>query len=73
MLGINYFLFTIVLQYWLNWNTFAIFIGLMELIRDLKIEKVKITDIYEPTYFSDTGAFDFGSLLAFRENKRCVF
>ncbi|XP_014477569.1 PREDICTED: hydrocephalus-inducing protein homolog [Dinoponera quadriceps] len=34
-----------------------------------KVEKVKIADIHDPAYFSDIGAYDFGSLLAFREDK----
>lgn len=38
----------------------------------LQVEKVKITDIHDPAYFLDTGTYDFGSLLMFREDKRCV-
>lgn len=44
----------------------------MKSIICLQVEKVKITDIHDPAYFLDTGAYDFGSLLVFREDKRCV-
>lgn len=39
---------------------------------DLQIEKVKIADLHDPAYFSDIGAYDFGPLLAFQQDKRCV-
>ncbi|XP_011879967.1 PREDICTED: hydrocephalus-inducing protein-like [Vollenhovia emeryi] len=33
------------------------------------IEETKVNDIIEPTYFSDVGIYDFGSLLIFRKDK----
>ncbi|EFN85831.1 Hydrocephalus-inducing protein [Harpegnathos saltator] len=34
-----------------------------------KVEESKIAEIHDPAYFSDTGAYDFGSLLVFRKDK----
>ncbi|KAM0731376.1 Hydrocephalus-inducing protein [Formica fusca] len=34
-----------------------------------KVQETKVNNIIDPTYFSDTGTYDFGSLLVFRKDK----
>jgi len=34
------------------------------------VKETKVDNIIEPTYFSDTGIYDFGTLLVYRKDKR---